>query len=85
MEGVKYYISVAGYSILGGGGENVALGVVGLQPWNKRTAKSLSIESLTNRLTETFAANAEAEINFLPLRQFPASAIRTACLWNCWQ
>lgn len=64
MEGVKYYISVAGYSILGGGGENVALGVVGLQPWNKRTAKSLSIESLTNRLTETFAANAEAEINF---------------------
>ena len=64
MEGIKYYISVAGYSILGGGGENVALGVIGLDPWSKRTKKSLSIESIVQRLTETFAGNQQAEVNF---------------------
>ena len=64
MEGIKYYISVAGYSILGGGGENVALGVIGLEPWSKRTKKSLSIESIVQRLTETFAGNQQAEVNF---------------------
>lgn len=64
MEGIKYYISVAGYSILGGGGENVALGVIGLEPWSKRTKKSLSIESIVQRLTETFADNQQAEVNF---------------------
>ena len=64
MEGIKYYISVAGYSILGGGGENVALGVIGLEPWSKRTKKSLSIESIVQRLTATFADNQQAEVNF---------------------
>ena len=64
MEGIKYYISVAGYSILGGGGENVALGVIGLEPWSKRTKKSLSIESIVQRLTATFADNPQAEVNF---------------------
>lgn len=63
-EGIKYYISVAGYSILGGGGENVALGVIGLEPWSKRTKKSLSIESIVQRLTATFADNPQAEVNF---------------------
>ena len=40
-EGIKYFISVAGYSMLGGGGENVALGVIGLENWDKRKVKKL--------------------------------------------
>ena len=45
IDGVKYFISVAGFSMLGGGGENVALGIVGLEDWSKRKSKSLSIEA----------------------------------------
>lgn len=64
MDGIKYFISVAGYSLLGGGGENVALGVVGLDAWSKRTSKKLSIESLTAELTEKFGNIPETEVNF---------------------
>ena len=64
MSGVKYFISVAGYSLLGGGGENVALGVIGLQPWSERTSKRLSIEAITSALSQKFASAADAEINF---------------------
>ncbi|MBP1531907.1 MAG: efflux RND transporter permease subunit, partial [Alphaproteobacteria bacterium] len=63
-EGVKYFISVAGYSLLGGGGENVALGVIGLEPWDKRKAKNLQIRAITDTLIKKFAANKEAQINF---------------------
>lgn len=71
MDGVKYFISVAGYSILGGSGENVALGVVGLKPWNERTTKALSIEGITKTLTETFSSNTQADINFFAPPSIP--------------
>lgn len=64
MPGVKYFISVAGFSLLGGSGENVALGVVGLQPWSERTSKKLSIEAITTALSQKFAHVADAEVNF---------------------
>ena len=64
IPGIKYFISVSGYSILGGSGENVALGVVGLDNWSQRKSKSLSIEALNNKLREEFAAMPDAEINF---------------------
>ena len=62
--GVKYFISVAGYSILGGGGENVALGVIGLNNWKQRANKNLSIEAISNDLRRQFAQNKNASINF---------------------
>ncbi len=71
MDGVKYFISVAGYSLLGGGGENVALGVIGLQDWSKRKTKALSIEGLTASLSEMFAGNPEAEIQFFAPPSIP--------------
>ena len=64
MEGVTYFISVAGYSLLGGGGENVALGVIGLAPWSERTSKALSIEGITASLMEKFASTQGAQVNF---------------------
>lgn len=64
MDGVKYAITVAGYSILGGQGENVALGVIGLEDWSKRKTPELSIEGLTKTLTATLKQNKEASFNF---------------------
>ena len=64
MDGIEYVISVAGYSMLGGGGENVALGVVGLKDWSFRKNKELSIENISKKLREKFANNHSAEINF---------------------
>ncbi|MBP5353104.1 MAG: efflux RND transporter permease subunit [Alphaproteobacteria bacterium] len=71
LEGVKYFISVAGYSMLGGGGENVALGVVGLENWDKRRQKTLSSTAIINRLREHFAPLKEAKINFFALPAIP--------------
>ena len=63
-KGIKYFISVAGYSMLGGGGENVALGVVGLDDWDKRTSKNLSIESISADLRKLFENDKGMSINF---------------------
>lgn len=63
-KGVKYFISVAGYSMLGGSGENVALGVIGLKSWNERSSKNLSIEAISRDLRRQFAGNKQATINF---------------------
>lgn len=71
MDGVRFFVSVAGYSMLGGGGENVAFGMVGLAPWGERKSKALSIESITGKLLETFSANTKAEINFFAPPSIP--------------
>lgn len=63
-KGVKYFISVAGYSMLGGSGENVALGVIGLKSWDERNSKNLSIEAISRDLRRQFAGNKQATINF---------------------
>ena len=63
MNGVKYVITVAGYSMLGGKGENVALGVVGLTDWAKRKKKSLSALNLIETFNRKFKSNS-AQINF---------------------
>lgn len=70
-KGVKFFIGVAGYSMLSAAGENIALGVVGLEDWSKRTAKDLSIEALTARLSEEFADNSEAQTDFFALPSIP--------------
>lgn len=64
MKGVKYCITVAGYSLLGGQGENVALGVIGLDNWNERKSKNLSVEAITQKLSAEFASSGLGEFNF---------------------
>ncbi len=71
MPGVQYFISIAGFSLLGGSGENVALGVVGLKPWAERKSKRLSIESLTGDLIAKFGHIRNAEINFFAPPSIP--------------
>lgn len=71
MEGVKYFISVAGASMLGGSGENIALAVVGLDDWDKRTTPALSLQSITEKLIKDFGASDTASINFYGLPSIP--------------
>ena len=71
ISGVNYFISVAGYSMLGGGGENVALGVVGLKPWAQRTNKEESLSAITDKLNALFAADKGAQINFFAPPSIP--------------
>ena len=70
-EGVDYFISVAGYSMLGGGGENVALGVIGLKDWEQRETPNLSLESINTKLTKDFANNSSAQIQFFAPPSIP--------------
>lgn len=71
MDGVKYCITVAGYSILGGQGENVAFTVIGLDDWNERKSKALSIEALTAKLSAAYSGNSQASINFFAPPSIP--------------
>ncbi|MBR3662127.1 MAG: efflux RND transporter permease subunit [Alphaproteobacteria bacterium] len=70
-KGVRYFISVAGYSMLGGGGENVALGVIGLDNWDKRKAKNLSVGAIANNLSKEFGDIKNAKINFFAPPSLP--------------
>lgn len=69
--GIKYFITVAGYSMLGGTGENVALGVIGLNPWSERESKETSIEGISLVLNQTFATEKSAKINFFAPPSIP--------------
>ena len=62
--GIKYVTTVAGYSLLGGGGENVALGVIGLNNWDERKTKDLSVESITSNLSHQFPSSSNVQYSF---------------------
>ena len=63
-EGVDYVITVGGYSILGGSGENVALAVIGLKDWDLRKSKELSLEAISQELRREYIGFKNADINF---------------------
>ena len=71
ISGVEYFISVAGYSLLGGGGENVALGVVGLIPWDKRKSEQMSVDTIVSKLRDEFSDIKQAQINFFAPPSIP--------------
>lgn len=71
IKGVKYFISVAGYSLLGGTGENVAFGVVGLEPWSQRMEKNLSISAISKTLRSQLSDVKNARINFFAPPSIP--------------
>ena len=64
MNGVKYVVTVAGYSMLGGGGENAALGVIGLEDWAQRKSKEQSLSAITQLLAKKFISHNGIEYNF---------------------
>lgn len=71
QQGVDYVVSVAGYSLLGGQGENVAMAVIGLKNWEERTSKNLSAESLIKKFSFDFENVQNAEINFFAPPSIP--------------
>lgn len=71
LPGVRYFISVVGVSFLGGQGENIAMGVVGLKPWEQRTTKTLSLAHILNGLQENYTHNTQASIEFYALPSIP--------------
>ena len=71
FDGVDYFIGVAGSSLLGAGGENIGMGVVGLSNWNERTSKSLSLQSLLNKMRSEFVGYKNATIDFYSLPAIP--------------
>lgn len=70
-KGIKYFIGVAGYSMLSASGENTAFGVIGLDDWSLRKTKSLSLNALIEKLTKEFEGNTEAQIEFFALPSIP--------------
>ena len=64
LDGVKYVMAIAGYSLLGGGGENVALGVIGLKPWGERKTKETSLNFITQKLSNQFSHDKNIRYNF---------------------
>jgi len=71
IDGVQYFIGVAGYSMLGGAGENVALGVVGLKPWKDRETPETSISTITAKLEQELQSIKGAKINFFAPPSIP--------------
>ena len=69
--GVKNFIVVEGFSMTMGAGENVAMGFVGLETWDKRTDKNLSSTAILASLQQKFAQIPEAEFQLFELPAIP--------------
>ena len=68
-EGVNNVMSIIGYSLIGGAGENVAFSVITLKPWNERKDDALYSTNILNRIMEKIKNTPEASINMF---EFPA-------------
>ena len=71
MDGIEYFISIAGASMLGGNGENIALLVAGLTPWNERTTPNLSLDNIMNEMRADFADLSGVSLDFYALPSIP--------------
>lgn len=71
MDGVQYFISIAGFSLMGGGSENVGTAIIGLKNWNQRQTNELSLNGIMTALREKFGAFPLAAVNFYALPSIP--------------
>lgn len=60
--GVKNYMTVNGRGMVSGSGENVAMTIVELDDWDKRTTEELSLSSIVRRIQEGAKSIPEANI-----------------------
>ena len=60
--GVENVMVVVGASMIGGSGENVALGIITLHPWNERKGDELYSTNILNRISAKLIGMPEAEI-----------------------
>lgn len=71
MKGVRYFIGISGASLLGSGGENIGMAVIGLDPWSDRTAPALSLESLMDQARRDNKSSSFVSIDFFALPAIP--------------
>ena len=71
IKGVDFFIGIAGQSLLGGSGENIGMGVLGLENWDKRKTKALSMDSIMTQMREQLTRNPNAEIDVYALPAIP--------------
>ncbi len=65
--GVAYSVEVTGFSMIGGGGENVAFFLFGLDSWDERRSPELQIAAIQQKLQGMLAMEPGAQINlFVP-------------------
>jgi len=60
--GVDNVMSVIGVSMIGGSGENAAMNIITLHPWNQRESKELYSTNILNRIRAKVMAMPEAEV-----------------------
>lgn len=68
-DGVDHVMSIVGFSLIGGSGENVGFSIITLKPWNERNSDELYSTNILNRIKAKIANTPDAEIN---LFEFPA-------------
>ncbi len=60
--GVDNVMGIIGYSMIGGSGENVAMGIITLKPWNQRPGDELYSTNILNRIRAKLIGMPEADI-----------------------
>lgn len=71
QKGVDFFIGISGTSLMGGGGENIGMGVIGLSDWDKRESKDLSQTAIQSKLRKLYAGDMSATIDFYSLPAIP--------------
>lgn len=70
-KGVSGIMNVIGTSMIGGTGENVAMTIIILDPWDKRTDPNLYSTNILNRIRAKLIALPEADIQIFELPAIP--------------
>lgn len=63
IPGVKYVMSITGYNIMGGTGENVGSVIMPLENWSLRKDKEKSLDSIVDKMRRIADETPEAKIN----------------------
>lgn len=70
-KGVNSVMNVIGTSMIGGTGENVAMSIIILDPWDKREDKNLYSTNIMNRIRAKLIGLPEADIQIFELPAIP--------------
>lgn len=63
VPGIKDIVAISGFSMIGGNGENMAMIIIILDDWSKRTTPELKIDAIKNKFAAVCGTIPEARIN----------------------
>lgn len=70
-QGVKGVMSIAGFSLGAGSGENLAMIIITLTPWGEREGAEYSSTAILNKLKAKISGKPEAEFQFMEMPAIP--------------